>query len=278
MRLAVSATAALVLLAASGAADAAVSVEVKDAAVRVTVIPENRQDIKVEILSANPRLPLKVRSAVGRTIIDGRLNRKLGGCTGVGEAAVVRLRGGPEVTWADLPRIVIRTPRDVNIDTGGAVWGVVGRSASLRLGAAGCGDWMVGNVEGAMTLSLAGSGDTRTGSSRSAKIRLAGSGDIAAAAVGGALQVDVAGSGDVDVASVAGPLQVHTAGSGNVRVRAGQAPTFNVSIAGSGNVDFGGEAGSLKASIAGSGDVHARAVTGSVTRSTLGSGRVTVGG
>ena len=66
-----AATAAAALLAA-GAASAA-SVEVKDAVARVTVIPENRTDIKVEVIQANPRLPLEVRTFAGRTIVDGGL-------------------------------------------------------------------------------------------------------------------------------------------------------------------------------------------------------------
>ena len=78
-----------------------------------------------------------------------------------------------------MPQIVIRTPRDVDVDAGGAIWGTVGRSASLSLGNAGCGDWTVGNVEGRMRLSQAGSGDTRAGSAGEAKVRVAGSGDTA---------------------------------------------------------------------------------------------------
>ena len=45
--------AAAAALAAAGAASAA-SVEVKDAVARVTVIPENRTDVKVEFIAANP--------------------------------------------------------------------------------------------------------------------------------------------------------------------------------------------------------------------------------
>ena len=47
-----------------------------------------------------------------------------------------------------MPQVVIRTPRDVNVDAGGAVFGSVGRSASLDLGNAGCGDWTIANVDG----------------------------------------------------------------------------------------------------------------------------------
>ena len=276
MRFPLMLLAATAALAAAGAADAA-SVEIKDAVARVTVIPENRTDVKVEFIATHPKLPLQLRSLGGRTIVDGDLNRRIRACNGTGERASVRVRGVGEVPWRDLPQIVIRTPRDVDVDAGGAVWGTVGRSASLVLGNAGCGDWTVGNVQGRLRISQAGSGDTRAGSAGEAKVRVMGSGDTAVGDVRGPVEVDVAGSGDVTVASVAGPLDVHVAGSGDVRVAGGRASDFNVSVAGSGDVSFGGAAGNMKARIMGSGDVHAREVTGHVSKTIMGSGGVRVG-
>jgi hypothetical protein len=269
-----AATAAAVL--AAGAASAA-SVEVKDAVARVTVIPETRSDIKVEIISANPRLPLEVRTFAGQTIVDGRLGHRIRDCHGNGENITVRVRGLGDIAWREMPQVVIHTPRDVDLDAGGAVWGTVGRAASVKLGNAGCGDWTVGNVEGNMRISQAGSGDTRTGSAGAANVRLAGSGDAVVGDIRGGLAVDIAGSGDVTAASVAGPLDVHVAGSGDVKVASGHAPTMTVGIAGSGNVNFGGTADSLKAHIAGSGDVRAKQVTGPVSKTVMGSGGVTIG-
>jgi hypothetical protein len=276
MQTSIAILAALAVTAAAGAANAA-SVEVKDAVARVTVIPENRTDVKVEFIATNPKLPLQLRSLGGRTIVDGDLNRRIRACNGRGEHASVHVRGVGDVAWRDLPQIVIRTPRDVDVDTGGAVWGTVGRSANLNLGNAGCGDWIVGNVEGRMRLSQAGSGDTRAGSAGEARVRVAGSGDTSIAEVRGPVEIDIAGSGDVTVASVSGPLDVHVAGSGDVRVAGGRASEFNVSVAGSGDVSFGGTAGNLKARIMGSGDVRAREVTGHVSKTIMGSGGVSVG-
>jgi hypothetical protein len=263
-------------LAVAGGASAA-SVEVKDAVARVTVIPEDRADVKVEIVQANPKLPLRVRTLMGRTTVDGGLGRRIRGCHGAGDQAVVHVRGVGDVALRDMPRVVIRTPRDVDLDAGGAVWGAVGRSASVKLGNAGCGDWTIGNVAGVLQITQAGSGDTRTGSAARAKFRVAGSGDVTAADIKGPLTVDIAGSGDVVAASVAGPLEVHVAGSGDVRVAGGRATVMNVAVAGSGDVIFGGVADSLKARVAGSGDVHARQVIGQISKSVMGSGGVTVG-
>jgi hypothetical protein len=264
------------LSAAAGVANAA-SVEIKDAVARVTVVPENRSDIKVEFLSNNPRLPLEVRSFGGRTIVDGKLGHRIRNCRGAGDRVSVEVRGVGDVGYRDLPQVVIRTPRDARVEAGGAVFGSVGRSASLELGNAGCGDWTVANVEGRMRLSQAGSGDTRAGSAGEAKIRTAGSGDVWTAEIRGPLEVEIAGAGNVTSTSVSGPLQVKVAGSGDVKVAGGHATSMSVAVAGSGDVEFGGVADSLKARIAGSGDVHAREVRGPVSKMIMGSGSVTVG-
>lgn len=276
MRLFLMLGAAAAILGAAGAANAA-SVEVKDAVARVTVVPENRSDIKVEFLSANPRLPLTVREFAGRTIVDGDLGHRIHNCRGSGQNVHVDVRGVGDVGWNEMPQVLIRTPREANVSAGGAVFGAVGRTANLQLANAGCGDWTVANVEGKLRLSQAGSGDARVGSAGEARVRVAGSGDVALADIRGPLEVEIAGSGDVTVASVSGSLDVHTAGSGDVKVHGGHATAMNVMIAGSGDVDFGGVADSLKARIAGSGDVHAREVRGPISKAVMGSGGVSVG-
>jgi len=263
-------------LAWAEAADAA-SVEVKDAVARVTVIPEARSDIKVEMLTTNRALPLEVRSLGDRVIVDGRLGHRIRSCHSDNGKPKVHVSDVGEIAWADMPQIVIRTPKDVHVGAGGAVYGSVGKSDALDLSNAGCGDWIVANVAGKMKLNVAGSGDTHTGSAGETHLRIAGSGDVRTQAIGGALEVDVAGSGNVSAASVSGPLDVKVAGSGDVKVAAGHVPSLTVTIAGSGNVVLDGVADTLKARIAGSGDVRVKQVTGTVSKVVLGSGGVTVG-
>jgi hypothetical protein len=277
MRIAV----ASVILAAAGAGPAAsappIAVEIKDAVAFVTVVPEDRADVQVEILTRRANLPLKVKTG-RRTIIDGDLRpQRIRGCrTANGEAVVDVARLG-RVGVNDMPHVLVRTPRNVAVSAGGAVYGVIGRAASVDLGNAGCGDWTVANVEQELKVSLAGSGNARAGTSGAAKLRVAGAGDIRTGAVRGPVDVDVAGAGDVDVGGVRGELDVNVAGSGDVRIHGGQAPVMKVTIAGSGSVSFGGSAGSLNARIAGSGDVRARQVRGRVQKTVVGSGGVIVG-
>lgn len=263
---------------AAGSAQAA-SVEIRDAVARVTVVPEDRSDVKVEVLKPNSRVPLTVRTVPGgRTIVDGDLDRRIRSCRGVFGKAVVTVRDVGDISWDEMPQVVIHTPRQVDVEAGGAVFGSVGRSASLKIENAGCGDWTVANVAGEAKVSQAGSGDTRMGSSGALKIRVAGSGDVAAGDVKGGLDVSIAGSGSAAVRSIAGPLEVSIAGSGDTEIAGGQATTMKVSIAGSGDVDFEGSADSLQARIAGSGDVSVRQVKGEVSKSIMGSGSVRVGG
>lgn len=262
----------------AGPAAAIPAVEIKDAVARVTVIPEDRSDIGIEIVTYNRRLPLKVRSVRGRTVIDGGLNGgKIRGCGAEGPDLVVRVAAIGDVPLRELPHIVVRAPRDVDISAGGAVFGAIGRARNVTLGSAGCGDWTVANVEQRLRISLAGSGDARTGAAGEAQVRVTGAGDISTAAVRGRLDVDLAGSGNVRVRTMTGVLDVHVAGSGDVDVADGQASAMTVSMAGSGNVVFGGVADTLSARIAGSGDVKARQVRGQVRKNILGSGSVQIG-
>lgn len=261
------------------AAHAAAGLEIKDAVAQVTIIPEDRQDVRVEVIASHPRLPLKIRNTRTRVIVDGGLRSgRIRSCNGVGGGAVARVAGVGDVTLRDMPRLIVRTPRDVDVAAGGAVFGSIDRARSVTLGSAGCGDWTIANVQQRLAVNLAGSGDARTGSAETAKLRVAGSGDITAGDVRGRLEADVAGAGNVRVRSVAGPLDVRMAGSGDVVVNGGRASAMTVSMAGSGNVLFAGVADSLNARIAGSGDVRVRQVRGPVKRSVMGSGSVQIGG
>ncbi|MFZ5670013.1 MAG: GIN domain-containing protein [Pseudomonadota bacterium] len=269
--------AAAALLAAGAAQAKGPKVEIKDAAARVVVIPEARDDIQVEMLTTNPGLPLVVRDEGDRTVVDGDLRfNAIRGCRTVNGATSVNVRG-KTYAWDDLPQVVVRVPLDAQVAADGAVFGSVGRTRSLTLSNGGCGDWTIGNVEGDLALSLAGSGDAVAGTAGSAAIRIAGSGDVATASLAGPLSVNIAGSGDVSVASVAGDVEAKIAGSGDVAIRGGEAGAVSVSIAGSGDVTIAGPARSVDAKVAGSGDVRVVRVSGPVTKRVAGSGEVIVG-
>ena len=283
------AVAATAFLAAGAAQAKGPEVEIKDAVARVVVIPEDRADVKVEIVPAsNQQLPaLQVsRTGSGKIIIDGDLRRRIRGCSGGrterptpldGLSDVrVRVRDIGEVRMSETAIITIRTPRDVNVDAGGAVYGWVGRANSVQLGAAGCGDWTLGDVTGPLALEIAGSGDVRAGSSSSLSAEIAGAGDVVAGQTG-ALEVSIAGAGDVQVVRVNGPIKASIAGAGDVRVRGGRPTDVKASIAGAGSIVVDAPVTNVDADIVGAGDVQVESVSGRVTKSIMGAGSVRVG-
>lgn len=281
---------------AAGAAQAAPSIEFNYAAARVTVIPQQRADVKVVIQATNKDLSLQVRTEGEKTIVDGDLRNKIRSCDARNGKIFVKVTGVGQVAYENFPQVIVYVPMNAQVGASGAVFGSVGRTDSLTLSNAGCGDWTVGNVGGDLKLNIAGSGDTKVGSAGGAVINLAGSGDVAMGAVsrdlavkiggsgdvavgnvGSDVSIQIGGSGDTAVASVNGQVNVSIAGSGDVAIRSGQASALSASIAGSGDVLFGGTAGTVSAKIAGSGDVHVARVTGPVSKSVVGSGGVVVG-
>ncbi|MBI1682634.1 GIN domain-containing protein [Caulobacter hibisci] len=279
MRAMISLAAGAALLALAGTASAAEpSVKIKDAVARVVIIPEARNDVKVEFLTRNASLPLDVRVVGGQTILDGDLRlKRIQGCQGSGDGVSVKVRELGAVKWADIPQVAIRVPLNVTVSASGAVYGSIGRSDSVELANAGCGDWTVANTKGKLEISLAGSGDTKAGSAGKAEINLAGAGDISLQEVTD-LEIAIAGSGDVKVAALrGGDIDVSIAGSGDVKVAGGRARDIDVSIMGAGGVNFGGEADKVSLSVAGSGDVHVAKVNGPVKKSAVGSGNIYIG-
>src|SRR6202030_3663345 len=65
---------------AASAAQAAPAVEIRNAVVRVVVSPEARSDISIDVVRANPRLPLRIWRYAGRTYVDGGLAHRIRSC------------------------------------------------------------------------------------------------------------------------------------------------------------------------------------------------------
>ncbi|MBN9319030.1 MAG: hypothetical protein BGN86_05710 [Caulobacterales bacterium 68-7] len=274
----IGAVSALTVAATAGAAQAATKLEIKDAVARVTVIPEARSDVKVEVVKRHPGLPMDLRVNGDTVEVDGNLGRNaIRGCVTVNDKTRVNVRRVGTINFDDMPQLIVRTPMDANVRVGGAVFGEVRPSYSLEFSNVGCGNWRLADTRGLLELKQAGSGDVQAGRSGGLEIRVAGSGDVAAGPVATRLSVEIAGSGDVEVASVNGDIETRIAGSGDIAVLGGRAPRMEAHIAGSGDISFRGVAGSLQANIAGSGGIHADQVDGPVERHVMGSGEVTVG-
>ena len=212
--------AAATVAAATSALAQSPEVEIEHAVARVVVIVEDRADIGVEIQQGSSQLPaLRVMRRGDDVRIDGGLGRRVAGVrmgdsirncrsgpdrSRPGQGASVEVRDIGRVNLDDAPLIVIRSPRDVHIDAGGAVFGAIGRGAtSVDMGNGGCGDWVIANTDGPVDASMGGSGELTVGTSRSLDASLGGSGRLTAGATG-SLDLSLGGSGEAMIAQVDG--------------------------------------------------------------------------
>ncbi len=265
----------------------AASLEIRDAVVRVTVLPEQRSDVVVQIVKTNAKLPLRVtREDDGRVVVDGGpdenwlgglLGRRAASCNYTSQHPSVTVWGVGSIDVDDMPQIIVHTPMDAEVSTSGATIGSINRADSLMLSIAGCDDWTVANVRGRLQIHDAGSGQIRTGAAGELSLNIAGSGALHTHAIANGVTAHIAGSGEVDIEQASGPIQVEIAGHGDVRIGGGHATDMRVSIVGSGDVAYKGVADNLRAAIAGSGEIVVAKVTGSVRKSIAGSGAIDVG-
>lgn len=261
-------------------------IEVRNAVARVVVIIEDRADVGVEIEPGSANLPApRVIRRGNQVRIDGELGRNaIRNCRAgnadarqPGEGASVELRRLGRVELSQAPLIVLRTPRDVQLEVDGAVFGAIGRGArNVEFSNGGCGRWTVANVESDLDLSLGGSGAIQAGGSGDLDVSLTGSGAVSAGPTGG-LKASLGGSGSIVVTRTDGTVEIAIGGSGDVLVRGGTATSLDVAIGGSGDVDFAGTASDVSAAIGGSGDIRVARATGPVSRAVVGSGQVIVG-
>lgn len=272
----------MAILAASAAALAggaqAASVEVRDVVARITVVPQDRADVKVEVVKAHPELPLAIRTEAGRTVIDGDLHRKIRDCNGMSERPSISVRGVGKVAYDEMPQVVIYTPKAVDMTVGGAVQGAIGRSASLKLKNSGCASWTIADVAGAANIHQSGAGDVRMGAAERLDVRLSGAANIRATRVReGGVDAHLSGAGGVQIADVRGPVEARVSGVGQIEVDGGRASMLRASVSGIGQVQFDGSAEDLDATISGLGSIRVKEVTGQVTKSVSGGGSVRVG-
>ena len=260
---------------APGLAQAA-SLEIDHAAVRVTVIAEARNDIKVEVVKANDKLPLQIVTEGGKTIIKGGLERRIRQCQGRNEP-ILRIDGVGEVAYADLPQIVVHMPMKVDIRESGAVYGALGRSDAASVSHSSCGGWTIDDVAGALNVTASGVGEMKMGKAGSLMLQISGASHATSGAIRDGVDVHLSGAGGVDIASMAGPLTAQVSGTGGVTIGAGQVKAMRATVSGVGSIDFRGQAESLQASVSGVGSVRARSVTGSISKSVSGIGKITVG-
>jgi hypothetical protein len=234
---------------------AAAEVQVRGAAMQLTVIPEARSDVVGVVTRGNDRLPpIRFTRTPQGLLVDGGLGKRISDC---GMFGGVKIRGGPRIHKRDVPQVTVRVPLDAVVRTDGYVRGAIGPTHSVSLTAEGCGDWTVGATE-SLQISLEGLGNVHAGATRSAR-------------------VGMEGMGDVDIASVAGPVDASVAGMGSLRIKSGRATRFKASLDGMGSIRFDGSADSVDASADGMGSIRVARATGPVRKDVSGFAHIKVG-
>jgi Putative auto-transporter adhesin, head GIN domain len=290
-------------------ADAAIDID--HIAARVTITPEERTDISVEIDNPGGVPTPTVAVLDGEILIDGHLRGRIQDCLRDG----ARVRGYGVLAATRLPQIIIRTPRNAIVSVGGAGVTQIGPAQALDVDIGGCGTAQISDVVESLNVDLRGSGEIHAGNSGALKAILSGSGNIVAGstsaleidldgsgrvnvgAVTGDALVSVDGSGQAEIAAVSGGFESDIDGSGGIEVHGGAITLADVEVAGSGriqivapvarlqvdirgsgNVDVDAPVGDIDAEIGGSGSVNVQSVTGTVVKDIGGSGGVNIRG
>lgn len=275
MRPIIAIAAGAVALCAAGSA-AAATLEIRDAVARVTVVPEDRSDIRVDVVSRNPRLPIEITSRGADVVVDGGLRHRIMSCHGARDRARAWVSGVGDIGPEAMPQLVVHTPRAISVSSSGAVVGTVGRADSLDLHDSGCSAWTIADVRGGAVLEESGKGSIRMGSAGRLEVHLSGAANVHAVRVREAMNAQLSGVGGLQVEDLGGSMEAQVSGIGHVKVAGGRASNVRAQVSGMGGVDFGGSAQSLEAAISGIGSVHVRQVTGPVSQSVSGAGHVTI--
>lgn len=273
---------------------AAAELDIVHAALRLTIIPEDRADIIVEIDNPGRAPTPEITLQQGVLQLDGRLRGRIENCSTNG--APVRLRGYGEVTAEDLPRVTVRTPRAVVADIGGASVTEIGAASSLDLSVSGCGVTTIADVEGALDLDVAGVGGVSAGAAQSLDLDLAGTAKVRTGAIAAGASLSVTGTGEALLGSLTGALDAESTGVGDIVIEGGAITTADITLAGPGSariaapierlhaelfgpgrVDVDATVGDLDVQIAGPGNIHVRAVTGNQNKEVWGPGAVIIG-
>jgi hypothetical protein len=280
------------VLASGGAAHAA-TLEIQNAAVRVVVIPEERADVSVTVLHANPRLPLKVSTGpLGDVIVDGgfgygRLGPPLAGvqlwlwqrpatCGPQGPGGWMWVLGLGQVSYEDLPQVVARVPMDARVSADAAVFGEIGPAGRVELKASSCGAWTIANVQGPLVIRNTGAARIRAGDAARMTLIATSLGSIEARNASADLDARNTGSGDIKVARASGAIAARVTSSGSIHIGGGDASNVRALTTGSGDIRFGGRARTVQAGITSLGGIDLASVSDALDVSITGSGNMGV--
>jgi len=254
----------------------AATVDLRNVYANVEIIPEDRQDVAVDVRASDGKLPLpRITRSGADLLVDGGLKR-MNTCSGIRPGRSIDIPGFGWMAASSAVNITVHTPRDAHVTTSGAIIGNVRAAQSVDLRTDGCSQWSISDVSGTLSIRQEGVSKMLIGSAGKAVLDLSGLSHVELADVHD-FSVDMSGMGKVYLKSISGPVDASLSGMGSVNIAAGRAERVKADVSGMGGFNLHGSASELDASISGIGGVHVDHVTGSVKKSVSGIGRVSVG-
>ena len=260
------------MVAASGAAHAA-GLDIRNAALRVVVIPEARSDVSVTVVKANPRLPLQ---RLHRRVRADHRRRRLRARLGPLRRPADQLRrGGRQPLDQRLGRRPLhlrRAARGRGAHAAGrprrrsaAACSAPSRPPSASIwspAAAASGSWPTSRTS--WPFATAARRGFAPGPPPKWRLDATGSGGIWTGAAARALDARCQRIGRDQRPAGVGPGAAQATGSGSIRIAGGQSDAFKAHVSGSGGVAFLGRADSVQSGLSGSGAVEVGAVAQSL--------------
>ncbi|HMA51271.1 MAG TPA: DUF2807 domain-containing protein [Magnetospirillaceae bacterium] len=131
---------------------------------------------------------------------------------------------------------------------------------------------------GTLAAKVSGAGNLALPSTSTARLSASGSGDIAVASVKGVFDAKLSGAGNLKVDAIeTSAANIQTSGHSEVRLGAGSIGAFSLSSAGASNLDILATVTDANISMVGAGEVRIAKLTGHVSQSVTGAGRVVIG-
>ena len=295
----------LMLAVPSGAVCARPTLTLRNLRAEVEVIPEDRNDITVavDMHGSDDPAPVVTTHADKATVEGGietgvravryslNLQQRL-------DVAAAKLRSNTVKAHVDpLARIIVHTPRNLDIRSNSYAFGHVGPSHSLTIHDNGDGEWTIDDVEqdvdvegqgdsnyhlanaALASIGMMGHGNLGCGRVRRLLLGIYGSGDVSVGTVQGEAEVVIGGIGDFTARSVSGKMLIEMEDAGSVRVLDGQLSQLKVrTLDGLGTIDVGGTVQDADVSIGTRTAVHLHRVTGTLRKKLRQAARLDIDG
>ena len=254
----------LIGLAASGVAQAAYRLELKNMDAVVHVIAEDRKDVTVSV-----QYPKNHRR--GADILVMKLGNRMR-LDGQGRAIDQVKRALPKIT------VILHTPKDVEIDAhNGYFIGDVSPCHELSLRVSGDSQWTLGDVSGNLRANLVGDGHVSGKQARFSDLSVSGGAGRIDLIASGPLEAAIGGQGTISLGQVSHSAKIALTGPGRFEIKKADLDTLDLNLTGEGVARIEGQIKKANVTILGNAQVQLPLKTGALRKTILGKGGIKVG-